>query len=58
MKDTNAKEEMSLHDVHKRLQIVEIVVFLSLLLNVVQGYYTMHNHRQMNDIQQETGARP
>ena len=45
-------------DFHRKdLQVVEIVVFLSLVLNVVQGYFTIHNHNQMNQIQVQEGQR-
>jgi len=42
---------------HKRIQIVEIIVVISLVLNVVTGFMTIHNAKQVNDVQNQV-ARP
>jgi hypothetical protein len=54
----NESHSHTVPSLHARLQIVEVVVFLSLLLNLVQGYYALHTHKQMTQIEQQTGARP
>ena len=51
------KDSISTGSLHKRLQIVEVVVFLSLTLNVVQGYLTIHNHNQVTQLQEQVGQR-
>ena len=49
--------EKTYESLHKRLQVVEVVVFLSLVLNVVQGYFTIHTHNQVNQVQEQVGQR-
>jgi hypothetical protein len=57
MNNSKEKKAWTTEDVHKRLQVVEIVVFLSLVLNAVQGYFTIHNHNQVNQLQEQAGQR-
>jgi len=57
MANHHDKDSMSTGSLHRRLQIVEIVVFVSLMLNVIQGYLTIHNHKQVVQLQEQTGQR-
>ena len=52
---------LSPQNLHIRLRVVEAVVFVSLLLNVVQGFITNHSDKQMQSqiggAKQESGER-
>ena len=52
---------LSPQNLHIRLRVVEAVVFVSLVLNVVQGFITIHSDKKMqtqiNDVKQESDAR-
>ena len=52
---------LSPQNLHIRLRVVEIVVLISLLLNVVQGFIGVQKERelksQINDVKNETGVR-
>ena len=52
---------LSPQNLHIRLRVVEVVVFISLMLNVIQGFIANHSENKMqdqiNDVKQESGAR-
>ena len=52
---------LSPQNLHIRLRVVEAVVFVSLVLNVVQGFIAIHSDKKMqtqiNDVKQESDAR-
>lgn len=52
---------LSPQNLHIRLRVVEVVVFVSLMLNVIQGFIANHSDKQMqnqiNGVKQESGAR-
>lgn len=50
-------ERLSPHNLHIRLRVVEVVVLLSLILNLVQGYIAMHAQHEVNQMQNQTGVR-
>ena len=50
-------KNLSPHNLHLRLRVVEVVVFLSLVLNLVQGYMTAHTEHRVDQVQQQTGVR-
>ncbi len=44
--------------IHRRLRLLEIVVFISLTLNVVSGFLSIRNAHHVNQIEEQTGVRP
>jgi hypothetical protein len=52
---------LSPQNLHIRLRVVEAVVFVSLVLNVVQGFIANHKDKQLQSqvdgVQQDSGAR-
>ena len=52
---------LSPQNLHIRLRVVEAVVFVSLVLNVIQGFIAIHSdnkmQNQINDVKQESAAR-
>ena len=52
---------LSPQNLHIRLRVVETVVFVSLVLNVVQGFIVNRSDKKMqsrmDDVRQESGAR-
>jgi hypothetical protein len=50
-------DRLTPHNLHIRLRVVEVVLLLSLILNVVSGYIAMHSQQQVTEVQQQTGVR-
>ena len=52
---------LSPKNLHIRLRVVEVIVFISLVLNVVQGFIANHSNNKMqnqiDDVKVDTGAR-
>ena len=52
---------LSPQNLHIRLRVVEAVVFVSLMLNLIQGFIANQSNRklqnQFNDVKQESSAR-
>jgi hypothetical protein len=48
-----ANSNLTSEGIHKRLQIVEIVVFISLVLNAITGYIAVQSKKQVNQVQNQ-----
>ena len=52
---------LSPQNLHIRLRVVEVIVFISLVLNVVQGFIASHSNNKMqnqiDDAKVESGTR-
>ena len=52
---------LSPQNLHIRLRVVEVIVFVSLMLNVIQGFIANHSENEMqnqiNDVKVESSAR-
>ena len=51
-----AGRDLTLHGVNTRLKVVEIILFISLVLNVVAGYMAAHSEKRVTQVEQQTGV--
>lgn len=49
---------LTLDSVNRRLRILEMVVFVSLILNLASGFLAMRNAKHVQAVEQQTGAHP
>lgn len=56
IKGGSMAKEITVEKLHNRLTVVEVVVFISLVLNAVSGFLALKSHQEVKQVQEQTGV--